>query len=355
MISLLFATLALTAGKPETAPTLAGVTLGSNLAQLLSKHSSAKPSARSSQRFAWSRNEGGEVTVTVDDSGDVTRVDFVASDGRNDAIDLPCVGSFPVQDSHVNLEHALSKTPCSAFNGLTYGLPDHSLVQVRFDGSSDGHFIEATWYRPSDNNPSPVGQLAAVIDYLRPALTYVGGVARIYYAGECPVRDNSGLMQPLDFPSVWLQAPLPGATGVRAVQQIFSDDPSVMVAQDRSGMMRITIGSVASTILQMKVPTLTLSPIEQYTALSALDNVAGAADVYARQRGLPFGLGPTITDHLVSGPSEGAAHLPSTMQNITIDEALDELARTFKGIVTYGVCKQPDGKSLFRLHFIHGS
>ena len=73
-----------------------------------------------------------------------------------------------------------------------------------------------------------------------------------------------------------------------------------------------------------KMPSLTLDPIEQYAALSALDKIAITADMYA-------------------------------MQNVTLDEQLDAVARTFKGIVTYGVCVQPNGKSLFRLGFVYGS
>ncbi|MGA7356133.1 MAG: hypothetical protein WBW76_11965 [Candidatus Cybelea sp.] len=72
------------------------------------------------------------------------------------------------------------------------------------------------------------------------------------------------------------------------------------------------------------MPSLTLDPIEQYAALSALDKIAITADMYA-------------------------------MQNVTLDEQLDAVAGTFKGIVTYGVCVQSNGKSLFRLGFIYGS
>ncbi|MGC2405114.1 MAG: hypothetical protein WA431_01755, partial [Candidatus Cybelea sp.] len=70
--------------------------------------------------------------------------------------------------------------------------------------------------------------------------------------------------------------------------------------------------------------------------------------------GLRFGLAPSIIDHLAGGPVKGAPHLPELMQNVTLDEQLDAVARTFKGIVTYGVCVQPNGKSLFRLGFVYG-
>jgi hypothetical protein len=348
---------AVAAGGELNTSTLAGVTLGSNLTRVLSEYPGAQRSANPGQRWVWSRRGGGTVTVTADDVGNITRVDFVANKGQDNSIDLPCVGAFPVQDSHLNLELALNKTACGAFNGATYGLPDRSVVAVRFNGPDDGQLIEATWYRPSDKNPSPVGHMRAVIDYLRPAVQYVGGTARIYYAGECeaPERDSTSGFWRLLFPAVYLQPPRQGATGIAAVRQIFRDDPNVAVMQDRSGMLRITIGSVSTVTLQTKIPSLTLDPAERYTALSAIDKIAITADLYAKERGLPFGLAPFVIDHLVSGPIAGAPHLPKLMQNVTVDEALDAVVRTFKGIVTSGICKQPDGKSLFKFGFEHGS
>jgi hypothetical protein len=286
--------------------------------------------------------------------GNITRVDFQADKGEDNDIDLPCVGAFSVQDSVVNLNSALDKTACSVFNGAVYGLPDRSLVAVRFNGPGDGQLAEATWYRPSDKNPTPVGHMNSVIDYLRPVLTYVGGVARIYYAGECPPKDPSSL-QEVRFPSVWFQPPLDGAMGLDAVRQIFRDDPNVTAMQDRSGMLRITIGSVSNALLQARIPSLTLDPIEQYNALSALDKITMTAGTYAKEHGLPFGVAPYVIDHIVSGPVKGAPHLPGMMQNMALDEQLDAVARTFGGIVTYGVCVQPDGNSLFHLGFIYGS
>ena len=267
---------AIAAGGELKTSTLAGVTLGSDLAQVLSEYPGAQRSASPGQRWVWSRRGGGTVIVTADYLGNITRVDFVADKGQDNNIDLPCVGAFPVQDSHVNLEFALNKTACSAFNGATYGLPDRSVVAVRFNGPGDGQLAEATWYHPSDKNPSPVGHMGAVIDYLRPALQYVEGAARIYYAGECqaPEKDSTSGFWQLLFPAVYLQPPRQGATGITVVRQIFRDDPNVAVMQDRSGMLRITIGSVSTVILQTRIQTLTLDPTEQYTVLSAVDKIA---------------------------------------------------------------------------------
>lgn len=165
MIPFVLAAVVAVGGESQTV-TLAGVTLGSNLAQVLSAHPGAKGTNGVGRWRRWSRRGGGTLTVTADDAGNITRVDFLANRDEKDSIDLPCVGAFAVRGSHVNLELALNKTACSAFNGATYGLPDRSVVAVRFDGSGDGQLVEATWYSPSDENPSPVGHMAAVVDYM---------------------------------------------------------------------------------------------------------------------------------------------------------------------------------------------
>ena len=354
MIPLLLAAVVAAGGEPQT-ETLADVTLGTDVAQVLSEHPEARQSANGSGRWwRWSRRGGGTVTVTADD-GKITRVDFMADKGQDDNVDLPCVGAFPVQDSHVNLELALNKTPCSAFNGAGYGLPDHSLVEVHFANLSDGQLVEVTWYRPSDKNPHPVAHANAFFAYMRPALIYAGGVARVYYAGECPARDRTGLVQMLPFPLVWLEPTPQGATGTDAIRQTFRDDPNVSVVQDRSGMLRITIGSVSDLVLKTRIPSLTLDRSEQYNVLSAIDKIAFTVDIYAKQNGLPFGEAPSVIDHLVGGWIDGAPHLPATMKNVTLDDALDAVARTFGGIVVYGQCARPDGKTLFLFGFTYGA
>jgi len=204
--------------------------------------------------------------------------------------------------------------------------------------------------------PATVGHISAVIDYLRPVLARSDGVARLYYDGECRAAENdpSGVLHLL-FPPVFLRQPLNGATGMPAVQEIFRDDPHVTVTEGQSGILKITIGTVSNTVLQTRIPSLTLDPSEQYTALSAVDKIAIAADLYAKAHGLPFGLAPFVIDHIASGPVKGAPHLPGMMRNITIDDALGAVARTFKGIVLYGECKLPDGKDLFKLDYIYNS
>lgn len=205
----------------------------------------------------------------------------------------------------------------------------------------------AFWSVPAIAATLGIGSAAA--NYLRPALKSIGGGARIDYAGTCPGEKK------LLLPRVDAQPAPEGTTGITAVRWIFRNDPRVSVTQDQSGMPRITIGSVATSILQTRIPSLTLDSAAQYTPLSAIDSIRFALNTYAVEHGLYFEMAAHVIDHLASGPVEGAPHLPPLMQNVTVDDALDAVARTFKGIVLYGMCSQPDGKELFRIDYIYGS
>jgi len=347
MISIILATTAaLSFSKPQT---LAGVTLGDDIARVLLEHPNAhRAISGSAQWWSWTGPAGGTITITADDTGVVTRVSFLAGSDRTAKVALPCVGRFAVQDSDSLLNLALQKTPCSAFNGDRYGLPDGSLVEIRFSAPDDGQLIGATWYRRTATNPSPVGGMREVLDYLQPAIANLRG-ARIYYAATCQTPKSE--FPRFVFPPVWLERPFPGSTGLEAVQQIFREDPNVIVSRDSSELPRITIGNPSTAILETKIDALHFDESEQYTPLSVIDKIPTVPQVRNAERSLnvyPF----WIIDHILGGPAPGEPHLPNVLRNVTVDQTLDEVARTFGGIVIYGVCSQPGSKQMFRLNFV---
>jgi hypothetical protein len=199
-----------------------------------------------------------------------------------------------------------------------------------------------------------VGNGSTFVSYLQAALKDVGGVARVYYAAACQPTDNSVLPIRLLFPKVNLQPPVQGATGISALRQIFRDDPRVAVTQDRSGMIRITIGSVPTEVLQTRVQVLKLNLLEQYSPAAAVLAIERTAEANALELGLKFGTLQRAVD-ITGGPVEEAPHLPALTQHVIVDDALDSVARTFSGIVMFGVCPQPGGAQLFELDFIYGS
>lgn len=198
------------------------------------------------------------------------------------------------------------------------------------------------------SQPAPTGNADALIEKLRPALAYVRQAARVYYAATCPSAAEGFV-----FPDLHLQPPADGATGMEAIREIFQGDRDVTVNQDESGMVRIMIGNLSTAILQTKIHALTLPPFYQYNPAGAVVAIEETPEVVAAEDSLNVRRPRGIDDIFGSVASiEGAAHLPAVMRNVTVDEALDSIAKTFKGVVVYGTCTDHDGQDLYRLDFV---
>jgi len=86
----------LAAGSRAQPSTLAGMTLGNNVAQVLSRHPDAQKSADSSVRWwTWSVDGGGTVIVTADDGHKINRVDSSRTKARLTLSMFRALESFP--------------------------------------------------------------------------------------------------------------------------------------------------------------------------------------------------------------------------------------------------------------------
>jgi hypothetical protein len=87
---------------------------------------------------------------------------------------------------------------------------------------------------------------------------------------------------------VEVRQPSKETTGVVAVREIFENDKHVMVSEDRSGMIRVTIGQPASALLQTRIHSLTLKPHERYNAPLAISAIENTTEVEVAERKLGF-------------------------------------------------------------------
>jgi hypothetical protein len=186
-----------------------------------------------------------------------------------------------------------------------------------------------------------------LLRYLRPALRSAGGIGRLYYSTACSAKDG----YPIPFPRVELQLPSKRKGGLAAVREIFGTNKEVVVTQDRSGMIRIIIGNPTTEILSTRIRALTLEPLEQYNPNMAIDAIAGSKEVEAAMRKLGVKLPAAITDMNVVTPEPGLPHLPSSLNNMTMDQMFDLVAKTFGGITSYGSCADPSGVRLFYVDY----
>lgn len=187
----------------------------------------------------------------------------------------------------------------------------------------------------------------AVLKYLRPALNSAGKAARLYYRAPCQATDRD----PVPFPLTEVQPPSKGKIGVTAVREMFRNNKDVMVTEGRSEIIRIRIGKISAAILQTKISLLTLKPMGQYNPTLAISAIESTKDVEVAMRRLGLRLPPTFFVQLLAEPAKGLPHLPPSMRNVTVDQALDSVAKTFRGIVIYGACPRLSGVRFFWIDF----
>lgn len=206
------------------------------------------------------------------------------------------------------------------------------------------------WAEPGSPGGSQPNE-DSVLEYLAPALSSAGEGARLYYRTECDMR-KSQMWDPVPFPRVDVQPPSKGAKGLAAVREIFRSDQDVLVTEGPSGIIRIRIGNPPGRVLQARIRRLKLDALERQFPEWTVYGIEKAGDVRAAMRGLHAKAAPYSPPLVSARVIRGAPHLPSAMRNVTLEQVLDLTASTFKGIVVYGACTQPSGRSFYRLDYV---
>ena len=189
-----------------------------------------------------------------------------------------------------------------------------------------------------------------VIKYLQTALRPTGKAARIYFHGTC----NAGGANGLRFPEIDVQPPLDSQTGLDAVRAIFRNDRGVTVTESSSGVIRISIGDVSTQIMNARLPLLKLNQPARYNPDGpggAIDAIEQAGAVKAAMRKLGVSQEPVFYIGLREPAISTRPHLARSMKDVTVDQALDSIARTFPGVVVYGECTQRGGGRLIDIKF----
>jgi hypothetical protein len=188
----------------------------------------------------------------------------------------------------------------------------------------------------------------SLLKYLQPALQSLGGIARLNYATTCYAKDGS----PMPFPKIKTQAAEPGKMGLAVIESVFRGDSRVFV-KARAGMVEITVGDLPREILETRIHSVRFERIEQYNPTMAINAIESTVEVKLAMRQGGYEFPVVISDMLVVTPEEGRPHLPQSLRELTLGQALDLIAKTFGGISTYGVCSQSETRRLVYLGFIY--
>lgn len=190
-----------------------------------------------------------------------------------------------------------------------------------------------------------------VLGYLRDVAWSSRKAIRLYYLAECQPMKDSVVDYSVPFPLFPLQPPSADKTGVAAVREIFKNAKDVTIAEEPPGIIRIWVGKVPTEILRTRISLLTLDRQAQYDPSFAIGAIESTKEVEAAKTSLGLSEAPDVGG-LVAPIEDGLPCLPASMKNITVDQALDMIAKTWGGPVVFGVCSSPTdntGGKLFLL------
>jgi hypothetical protein len=177
-----------------------------------------------------------------------------------------------------------------------------------------------------------------VLRQLWPVLDLGKNVVRVYYGGSCLQDAKLGVL----FRQLNVRPAGKGESGAAAVKNMLRDEKNVSVEEDNSGVIRVRIGRVPDTILQVRIPRLNLPPEEQYNASPAVWAVLNASEVQSAMRDHHLGTPIRAVNMILVRPADGLPHLPGVTTDVTVDQAFDIIARTFRGAIVYKACSPPD-------------
>ena len=175
-----------------------------------------------------------------------------------------------------------------------------------------------------------------LVNAVSPVLKSCGMGMRIEYGVTCRTsEDKRGL---LVFPKVKTQsAPKQGAA-LERIRHVFVRDPRVVVSQQSPNVILVGIGHVDGALLRTKIARLKLSPTEQYNTFSAESALVRSGEMETALQRLHLDDAPVVASEGLVRPDK---KLPSSLRNVTIGEALDQIAATFGVISVYGECTNP--------------
>jgi hypothetical protein len=177
----------------------------------------------------------------------------------------------------------------------------------------------------------------ALLKYLIPALRSAGAVGRIYYQATCRPDDYR-----FRFPEIRVAVTSRAEVGLDAIQEMLRSNDDVEVTEQTPGIISVHIGKMPEEILHTRIAILNLDQDAQYSGAMAIARVESSPEVQAAMQKLEIGGGSRSISIILVPPTEGRPHLPSSIENVTMDQALDVVARTFGVVVLYGACTQPN-------------
>ncbi len=188
----------------------------------------------------------------------------------------------------------------------------------------------------------------AVLEYLRDVALSSRKALRLYYQADCHSPKPGSVDDDVPFPVFVVQPPSEGSNGVAAVREIFKNAKEVTVKEEPEGIIRIWVGKAPTEILRTRISQIHFDRQAQYDPDLAIGAIESTKEMHAAKKAL--GVASVLNVGGLMAPAErGVPRLPVSMKNVTVDQTLDTIAKTWGGPVVYGACTVGTGKNSIKL------
>lgn len=177
-------------------------------------------------------------------------------------------------------------------------------------------------------------EMSGFVAHVQPILQASSNGGRVYYQGVC---QGSGMSEEMRLPAIYLREVPRGKTGIEAVRSML---PTDAVVEQRPGVISMQIAPVPAQLLNTNISNLKFTERERFNDTLAVIAIVENSDVQANMRQMGFNVPTQDISILPASPRSGLPHLPASLSNVTMDQALDLVAKTFGNIVFFGVCEK---------------
>jgi len=168
-----------------------------------------------------------------------------------------------------------------------------------------------------------------------PVLSHGHLSARLYYESTCTPENGAARL----FPRLNLRSPELGNSWLDSIRSIFREEPGVNASQGKDGIVRIKIGSYPGEILNTKISRLKFRHVARFDETLALAAIMRAPELQAEMKRLNMHVAANEKPVPTGKGGSAGPHLPAEIKGVTLDQALDLVATTWKSMVAYGVCQ----------------
>jgi hypothetical protein len=161
------------------------------------------------------------------------------------------------------------------------------------------------------------------------------------YSGDC---DDKSQELPI-LPTVRVPLKDRESSALVMLREMFADNHKMQVTQETGGMIRMVESDVPKELLDVTIRKLSFSGIYDPKSAEAMIISASEVQDFMKAHGIERGSDRFrfAVRGLRQGPEPGLPHISEDLDNVTVEQALDHLLKTFPGLWVYQNCLSETG------------